>query len=295
MRTFREHIADSIGRVGLGEAFTYGPGPGEPEAYEYLLDCHKSLLAWEFLRRSADYVRLQRQHSSPYDHATERKAGNRTIRIVQNLNPHAHPFGLEAFVEPGLPGNDAPVFWRRDFYPAVLRMRVAEADRSETIKSPIRVDFLPCRIWLLLAPDGQQHLLLSEKLRSIQFACTGPLVLEPDVNLVLEIDDYDDVPITLRTFGQLTEFYDGYLSEKAPDQTEQQTAKWQRMLMAHDGKQVGMTDREVAEALFGEAAVAAEWDSRDGPLRARTRRLIAGADDLVNGGYLKILRRGRKG
>ena len=114
--------------------------------------------------------------------------------------------------------------------------------------------------------------------------------MDPDVNLVLEVDDHEDVPITLKTFGQLTEFYDGYLSEKAPNQTEQQTLKWQRMLMAHDGKQAGMTDREVAEALFGEADVAAEWESRDGPLRAKTRRLIAGADDLVNGGYLKILR-----
>jgi hypothetical protein len=56
-----------------------------------------------------------------------------------------------------------------------------------------------------------------------------------------------------------------------------------------------MTDREVAEALFGEPAVAAEWDGRDGPLRAKTRRLIAAADDLVDGGYLKILRGGKSG
>ncbi|WP_031556471.1 DUF2285 domain-containing protein [Parvularcula oceani] len=273
-----------IGRSG------YGPGPAHPEAYEYVLGLHKSLIAWEFLRRSEDYARHYAQHSGPYDHVTERKAGNRTVRVLQQVSQHARPFGLLTFVEPGLRGDDAPVFWLPETYEAVLRMRVTRADPNEKIKSPIRVDYLPCRIWLLMDPNRTQHVLLSERLRAIQFACDGPLVMDPDVNLVLEVQDRADWPITLKTFGQLTEFYDGFLSEKTADQTEQQTAKWQRMLMAYDGKQQGMTDREIAEAFYGEQEIATEWDGRDGPLRARTRRLISNAGDLVDGGYRRVLR-----
>ena len=273
-----------LGRTG------YGPGPAHPDAYEYVLGLHKSLIAWEFLRRCSTYQDAYRSHASPYDSVSEPKGPNRFVRIARKRHPFAGPFGLRSFVEPGLSGAVAPIFWLRDYYSAVLRMRVAEADRSEVIKAPIRIASLPCRIWALIEHDGAQHLLLTEHLRAIQFTCTGPLALEPDVNLVVEIDDFADVRMTMKTLGELEDFFQGFLVEKAPDQTEAKTLRWQQMLMVYDGKQRGMTDRDVAEALFGEADVAAEWQTRDGPLRARTRRLVTDAQKLVDGGYQRILR-----
>jgi hypothetical protein len=61
-----------------------------------------------------------------------------------------------------------------------------------------------------------------------------------------------------------------------------------RALQAYDGAVVGASQREIAQVLFGDAAVAGKWQS-DGELRAQVRYLIARARAYVSGGYIKLL------
>ena len=70
----------------------------------------------------------------------------------------------------------------------------------------------------------------------------------------------------------------------------QATLQLRDALMVFDGKQLGLSDREIAIALYGRQRVAEEWASRSGPLRARVRRLIRKGQQLVNGGYLQLMR-----
>ena len=60
-------------------------------------------------------------------------------------------------------------------------------------------------------------------------------------------------------------------------------------LVVFDGKQLGMSDREIAIALYGKQRVEEEWASRSEPLRARVRRLVRKGEQLVNGGYLQLM------
>lgn len=59
-------------------------------------------------------------------------------------------------------------------------------------------------------------------------------------------------------------------------------------LQALDGVLAGASQREVAEALFGGAALTDRWHT-DGDLRARVRRLIRAGKTLMNGGYRRLL------
>lgn len=59
-------------------------------------------------------------------------------------------------------------------------------------------------------------------------------------------------------------------------------------LQALDGVLAGASQREVAEALFGSAALTDRWHT-DGDLRARVRRLIRAGKTLMNGGYRRLL------
>ena len=59
-------------------------------------------------------------------------------------------------------------------------------------------------------------------------------------------------------------------------------------LQALDGTLAGARLREVAEALYGPATVAADWHA-DSALRARVRRLAQRGTVLMRGGYRRLL------
>ena len=197
--------------------------------------------------------------------------------------------GYAPFVDPALPAPAAPVFWRREAYRAALRIRVEENGVAEE-DAPIRFDRLKCIRRILMTADGDQHVVLIDRRRSLQLLCEGPLVLRPDVNLVVMLDSMRYLNLkrcTLRTFLSL-------FRDSRPGRTLQRDApaalNLRNALMVHDGRQSGMSYREIAVALFGESRVATEWKSRSGPLRARVRLLVANGEKLVSGGHLRLLR-----
>jgi hypothetical protein len=67
-----------------------------------------------------------------------------------------------------------------------------------------------------------------------------------------------------------------------------------RALQALDGAQAGASHRDIAQALFGQEAVALRW-SADGELRAQVRHLLSRAEGLMRGGYLALAGLGRPG
>lgn len=66
-----------------------------------------------------------------------------------------------------------------------------------------------------------------------------------------------------------------------------------RALQALDARLDGASHREIAEVLFGAAAVRTRW-SADGELRAQVRYLLSRANGLVHRGYLALAGVSRK-
>jgi hypothetical protein len=62
------------------------------------------------------------------------------------------------------------------------------------------------------------------------------------------------------------------------------------VLRVSDALAAGATQREIARALFGAAAVERDWNDRSDALRSRLRRLVRDARALTAGGYRQLLR-----
>lgn len=60
-----------------------------------------------------------------------------------------------------------------------------------------------------------------------------------------------------------------------------------RALQAHDAARSGASQRDIAQVLFGDLALAGRWHA-DGELRAQVRHLLRRARALVAGGYLAL-------
>ena len=66
------------------------------------------------------------------------------------------------------------------------------------------------------------------------------------------------------------------------------------LVKALDGKRAGRTQRQIAEDVFGKAAVEAEWDTSYW-MRSQVRRWIAKADTLAEGGWRDLVPRDGSG
>lgn len=124
--------------------------------------------------------------------------------------------------------------------------------------------------------------------RVVQIRCLGEDVAFDPFSLELVVDAFPEVEGRSRLIRRLADIYRGRGMADPP--WTARTRFHRDSLIALDCKSAGCSDRETAMALFGKASVAAEWPSRDGPLRARTRRLIRAGRRMLGGGYRLLLR-----
>ena len=125
----------------------------------------------------------------------------------------------------------------------------------------------------------------------------------PSIGTPLEahLDLTADLPAQIR---DLTDFYEAFAilpgrrrsSRRGAPRgmpTAQRAPLLMRTLRALDADLAGATDRQIAEALFGPARVAAEW-SRTSPLRQPVRDLLERGRFYLNGGYRDLLKSARR-
>jgi len=146
---------------------------------------------------------------------------------------------------------------------------------------------LSCRRTLLKTADGEQHLLLRAPGQVVQIRCVGEDLAFDPFALELVVDAFPDVESRQKLIRRLADLYRGRGAGDAPWTAQAQFHR--DSLIALDCRRAGLSHRETAGFLFGEAPVAAEWAARDGPLRARTRRLIRAGRRLIAGGWRKLL------
>lgn len=153
--------------------------------------------------------------------------------------------------------------------------------------SVVSLGGLSCRRTLLKTADGEQHLLLRAPDQVVQIRCVGEDLAFDPFALELVVDAFPDIESRQKLIRRLADLYRGRRKSDVP--WTAQALFHRDSLIALDCKAARLSDRETAIFLFGSEPVAAEWPSRDGPLRARTRRLIRAGRRLVAGGYRTLL------
>lgn len=251
-------------------------------AYLYVLHLDGRALAWEYLRRNPDY-RLDWQRHRRRPHGQQRQCAQR--------------WGLQLLEDPLHDARDAHPDWLIGPSPAQLHPDV----------DPAR-DAMPFRLWGLPGHKHMRH--DGENLRlAVQTAAR-------DVRLVLGPTLRDGMAFTVtasvgriggsqRPRGRVLADDLAWLvaagkprdarcdsqSGALPSVRERPgpgALQELHTLQALDGTLASASLRELAQVLFGTAAVAIGWHA-DGDLRARVRRLARRGEQLMRGGYRRLL------
>lgn len=231
-------------------------------AYLYTLHLDGPQLAWEYLRRNAEY-RRDWQRCAPVAAVAQR-------------------WGLRGLVDPALDARDAEPTWLTD--PDDLTHLIGDSDAPV----PHGFDLWNSPGTKQLIHDGSRLLLVSafghQKMRFTLDAsvCHGKAVayrVRPD----------DRAPLQYHAIERQRRLW------KAVQEPQTTRARPDRMAVMHmrclqlcDGVEAGASQRSIADALFGDELVAARWDS-DGDLRNQIRNLLRRARAYLKGGYLQLL------
>lgn len=126
---------------------------------------------------------------------------------------------------------------------------------------------------------------------AIRLSILSGTLLDGPVRLVFHLNGDRHLAIRLRALRVFERLVSrGRIpSPPAPDTPAQR--KRAILLKTLDGLAQGWSQRQIAIALFGEKAVAADWGGRSDFLKSRVRRMIAWAETLSGDAYLDLLQR----
>lgn len=142
----------------------------------------------------------------------------------------------------------------------------------------------------VLSSPGGEEILLGDGPRSVRISvATGSLLAGP-ARLSYRVSGTDALDIrllALRRFAALQRSgrFPKTLFEPCP-----RTRRWAELVKTLEALAMNPSQRDVANQLYGDARVTAEWHGTSDYLRSRVRRAIVSTRQLAAGGYLSLLR-----
>jgi len=245
----------------------------DADSYAPLLDADRSLFAWEWLRRDANYraaaVRARSTHSGPTPPCAS-----------------AEEFGLLGFEPAHLGVPDARPVWRSDHHPYVLWAEAGGVNTSSDLFDPDRLRGLV----RLVAGHGCDHLLLSDGLRSIRIDGPAGTFSGGPACLRYRIEGLAAAEAPLLTLRRFLALCGSGRFSRSLHRRGAQARRWILMLRASDALAAGATQREIAATLLSRSAAEPLWRSRESSIRSQAQRLVRAARNMTDGGYRCFLR-----
>lgn len=259
----------------------------DPQTYAYLATASYHGWAWEFLRRNPQY---RCEVSRCGEKTATRCCGIEVVKLsASDDRQAARPWGLLYLVQPETDCRRASIFWRPDLCASVLPVVVG---KDAILPGARAVDpaQLSCRTTLAM-DRGRQHLLFADETgRFLQLAVCGDYIAGPIYLMTDAIPRRTCAEVRLKSIRRLTDLVErGRLCPKLYPM-EIQARRLGIVLQALDGYLAKASQREIATGLFGRERVDADWSHPGAHLRDQVRRAIRRGRDLIDGGYLKLLR-----
>lgn len=242
-----------------------GPNWQDPQCYDWLDALPRRALAWEFLRRNANYrqsyVRIEAQ---------------------QTITP-AWP--LVRAEDPDRDARSAQPLWRSDACDEVLALRAAPP-LDDALLARLSLSRLRCRVVVTRHEAmNRVHLLFAQAGRYLQLEIQGQTDLEAAALLMPAVAPRplaEKRALALRRLADLADC--GELRAHL-----YRAGRFKRLLQVLDGAMAGARHREIAAAVFGAERIARDWRTGENHLRDHIRRAIGQGRTLVDGGYRKLL------
>ena len=219
-----------------------------------------------------------------------RRAGLPRLLLIRTATPYTGGF---FFAEhPELEAPKACIIWHSDMDPGVLRAIAVPAGTRD----PERIDPDQLARWLTVAvgADGIEHAVLSDGWHHIRLdveagslAGGAPVVLHYRLH---GLRSAETRILPLRRFLHLCRYRRFAVSLFPADK---RVPRGVALLQVHDALDAGASQREIAQVLFGDQRVEADWRQSSDSLRSLVRRLVKDARAMARGGYRSIMRRSR--
>ncbi|WP_158259940.1 DUF2285 domain-containing protein [Phyllobacterium phragmitis] len=146
---------------------------------------------------------------------------------------------------------------------------------------------VPHPVTVLRSSDGE-HVLIAEGPRCIRLDVVAGTMLAGPVRLDYHLSGFTGIEAKVLTLRRLLAMWRRGRLPRSLYRPERRGRRWAMALQAYDGARAGASQREFANALFGEQRVREDRRKSDS-LRRQVQRLILTADKLVNGGYRELL------
>jgi len=232
--------------------------------------------AWEWLRRSPQY-------RAEWDRRRER--GTQSLL----LKPGSR-WPLVRFEDPAHDSRAATVFWRREVCREVLPLAASTAFTRHDPEY-FRLDGLQCRVATLPEPEFDRlHVLFADEGRLLQIQICGATHFEGGVLLTPVLPPPHLRPARTQALLRLNDLMAHGTLRSSLYTAEARNVRMVRVVRALDGALAGVPHRDIALSLFGEKRVAEEWHGTSNALRDHVRRAIGHGRELVDGGYMRLLR-----
>lgn len=194
--------------------------------------------------------------------------------------PCSSPGGCDFAADPELPAPKARVFWQPCADPAVVILSLAPSVLTGNSSFPN----LP-QAHETHAQDGTHLLLEPGTSHRLQLLRTGPEGAAHAALIPLDADGFLRLEAVYRLLAS------AHGRKLPPDSrlTHQRLRRAQLMLRAHDGREAGATQREIAKVLYRLPPMSRdEWQSAS--QRYAVMALLRDARKMVEGGYRALLR-----
>lgn len=254
------------------------------ERYEYTRTLSRSRWAWEFLRRNEDFLAEAARHG-PDEISVRTACHGITLIRPRTDQMAAERWGLAFFPDTRHNGFAANAFWSAALFPRQVQVQVSPAGQGGAC--PIYEKTVRhCEIVHLVDAAGREHVLVKGNGRVVQVQCTGMSMLSPEpVRLGFLIRGTTNMSSRWRTLKNAQSVY-----------AARKSVPWSRTslalrnaLVAHDCQSAGLSIRETAAIIHGDARAEAAWAGPGQSMKDGIRRARARGNELVSGGYRTLL------
>jgi hypothetical protein len=259
--------------------FYVGPHwPPSIAAYDYALALSPSDLAWEFLRRNAQYQRAYRLSRRGSEGPRRLRSGHLCTRIRRHTSGSV-AWGLTTFVDPAWPAPEASLCWLTGSTAPILEALCCRAPGSGF---DLAIANLRSAKSFIVGPGREEYVLLGDSDLALTLRLRGSRAILGPVRttfLLRGIPDATKLAADFATFGTLL---------RAPQSRVHRSHHrllLRNALVALDARCIGASHRDVAELIFGADSVRNAWSGRGSWLKERVRRALATGEALRDGGY----------
>lgn len=261
-------------------------GPSWPPhigAYDYALALCPSDLAWEFLRRNADYQRDYRLGRRGIQRTRRLRTGLHLTRVRRHTL-RSITWGLIPFVDPALPAPQAPVCWlTSDAAPILDAVCERAKDNSQ---ADLAIAQYRSAGHVIIGPTGLEHVILKDADRALTLRLQGSRATLAPVSATFLVSG---IPQPHRVAADFDILAGLVHSPRHKVYRLRERLFLRDALVALDGRHTGASYRETAAVIYGPERARAAWSSASTAMKERMRHALARGQQFRNGAYKKLL------